>query len=204
MFEGKTDEELIQLLRDSDLSEKDILMDFLLEKYKHRVRKKARALYLIGGDGEDLIQEGMIGLFKALRDYDFNQESSFCTFAELCISRQMYTAIDASRRKKHSPLNSYVSIYDSQDEEKNSWEANETGSWSSDPQKLYIEHEDMEGLIHEIKCMLSPLELRVLEMHLQGLTYKAIARELAKPDKTIDNALQRIKTKVNRLYEKEE
>lgn len=202
MFEGKTDEELIQLLRDGDFREKDILMDFLLEKYKGRVRQKAKTLYLIGGDGEDLIQEGMIGLFKALRDYDFNQETPFRGFADVCISRQMYTAIDASRRKKHSPLNSYISIYGSSNEENQTIEVYDQGSWMEDPQRLYIEHEDMEGLIREIKVILSPLELQVLELHLQGMDYKSIAIHLNKPDKTIDNALQRIKTKVNRLYNK--
>ena len=202
MFEGKTDEELIHLLRSTDFKEKDLLMDYLLEKYKGRVRQKAKTLYLIGGDGEDLIQEGMIGLFKALRDYDFSQETAFRGFADICISRQMYTAIDASRRKKHSPLNSYISIFEPVNEEDQTIEACDPGSWLEDPQRLYIEHEDMEGLIREIKGILSPLELQVLELHLQGMDYKAIASHLDKSDKTIDNALQRIKTKVNRLYHK--
>ena len=103
---NRTDEELIQLLRDGDGG----VMDFIMEKYKGLVRSKAKSMYLLGADSEDLIQEGMIGLFKAVRDYDAGRDASFFTFADLCVSRQMYTAVQASSRKKHAPLNKYVSL----------------------------------------------------------------------------------------------
>ena len=117
-YKTRTDEELIQSLRSGDAA----IMDFLLEKYKPMVKKKARAMFLLGGDSDDLIQEGMIGLFKAVQDYDPKQEASFETFAKICVTRQMYSAIRASQRKKHLPLNSYVSLYDNQEisEEKES------------------------------------------------------------------------------------
>ena len=107
-YQGMTDEQLIEKLRDGDQA----IMDYLMEKYKNLVRKEANAMYLLGGDTDDLIQEGMIGLFKAVRDYKIGSEASFYTFAKLCVSRQMYSAIEASKRKKHSPLNSYVSLYE--------------------------------------------------------------------------------------------
>ena len=107
-YEKMTDEQLIQKLRDGD----NRIVDYIMEKYKNLVRKEANAMYLLGGENEDLIQEGMIGLFKAVQDYDENQNVSFYSFAKLCITRQMYSAIAASKRKKHMPLNSYVSLYD--------------------------------------------------------------------------------------------
>ena len=117
-YEKKTDEELIMDFRGGDTA----IMDYLLEKYKPMVKKKAKAMYLLGGDSDDLIQEGMIGLFKAVRDYDSAQEASFGTFAHICVTRQLYSAIRASRRKKHLPLNSYISLYDNEEisEEKES------------------------------------------------------------------------------------
>lgn len=107
-YEKMTDEQLIAALRKGESE----IMDFIMEKYKYLVRKKAKAMFLLGGENDDLIQEGMIGLFKAVRDYDLALETSFASFAELCISRQMYSAIEASKRKKHIPLNSYVSLYE--------------------------------------------------------------------------------------------
>ena len=111
-YEKMTDEQLIRKLRDGD----NIIVDYIMEKYKNLVRKEANAMYLLGGENEDLIQEGMIGLFKAVQNYEPDQNSSFFSFAKLCISRQLYSAIEASRRKKHSPLNSYVSLYDMTEE----------------------------------------------------------------------------------------
>ena len=111
-YEKMTDEQLIQKLRDGD----NRIVDYIMEKYKNLVRKEANAMYLLGGENEDLIQEGMIGLFKAVQNYEPDQNSSFFSFAKLCISRQLYSAIEASRRKKHSPLNSYVSLYDMTEE----------------------------------------------------------------------------------------
>ena len=112
-YKGYTDEELIVMLRDGDTA----VTDFIMEKYKNLVRSKAKSMFIIGGDEDDLIQEGMIGLFKAIRDYDSGRDASFFTFAELCISRQMYNAVQASGRKKHGPLNSYVSLYSGSEED---------------------------------------------------------------------------------------
>lgn len=204
MFDGKTDDELILLLRDPAFDEKDFLTDYILEKYKMRVRQKAKALFLIGGDEDDLIQEGMIGLFKALQNYQADREATFQSFAELCISRQMYTAIEVSRRKKHGPLNSYISMDMPIDEESTmTFEQLSRGSLGRDPEDLYISHETMENQIKEIKGQLSPFEWQVFELHLKGITYREIAKKLDKSEKTVDNALQRIKIKVNRLYNQE-
>ena len=112
VYEKMTDEQLLAALRKGESE----ITDFIMEKYKYLVRKKAKAMFLLGGENDDLIQEGMIGLFKAVRDYDPELETSFASFAELCISRQMYSAIEASKRKKHIPLNSYVSLYEEGDE----------------------------------------------------------------------------------------
>ena len=136
-----TDEQLIELLREG----KTEITDYLMEKYKDMVRKQARAMYLWGGENDDLIQEGMIGLFKAVRDYDCGRDASFYTFADLCISRQMYTAVQASKRLKHSPLNSYVSLYErssegTDNEEKNLIEALAARTQMS-PEELFLDKE---------------------------------------------------------------
>ena len=145
-YEKKTDEELIMDFRGGDTA----IMDYLLEKYKPMVKKKAKAMYLLGGDSDDLIQEGMIGLFKAVRDYDCGRDASFYTFADLCISRQMYTAVQASKRLKHSPLNSYVSLYErssegTDNEEKNLIEALAARTQMS-PEELFLDKERVEDL----------------------------------------------------------
>ena len=173
------DEQLIRRLRNGE----DEIMDYLMIKYKSMVRRKARAMYLIGGDNDDLIQEGMIGLIKAVRDFDSEAGQSFSGFAELCVSRQMYSAIASSKRKKHIPLNSYVSLYD---EENN-------------PETLYFGKESSEAFIEELKENLSDLENRVLYLHMLGTNYRDIANLLDKSPKTIDNALQRIRTKAGKL-----
>ena len=107
MYENVSDEELIVRLRQGETQ----ITDYIMDKYKHLVRKKAKSMFILGGDNDDLIQEGMIGLFKAIRDYDIGRDASFFTFADLCISRQMYNAVQAARREKHAPLNSYISLY---------------------------------------------------------------------------------------------
>ena len=137
-YEMLTDENLIEELRGGDSA----ITDFIMNKYKPMVRKKARAMFLLGGENEDLIQEGMIGLFKAVRDYDCGRDASFYTFADLCISRQMYTAVQASKRLKHSPLNSYVSLYErssegTDNEEKNLIEALAARTQMS-PEELFL------------------------------------------------------------------
>ena len=147
-YEKMTDEQLIQKLRDGD----NRIVDYIMEKYKNLVRKEANAMYLLGGENEDLIQEGMIGLFKAVQNYEPDQNSSFFSFAKLCISRQLYSAIEASRRKKHSPLNSYVSLYDMTEEKEpliNTMEAHK----NSNPEELLVSQEYAELLESKLEAI---------------------------------------------------
>lgn len=197
-YERMADEELIRRLRDG---EQDIT-DFIMEKYKNLVRKEANAMYLLGGENDDLIQEGMIGLFKAVRDYDLEQEASFFSFAKLCVSRQMYSAIEASKRKKHSPLNSYVSFYEKEDEKQALIETMAAGR-GSNPEELVMSREYAQLLESKLEEKLSDLENRVLYLHLLGTDYRTIARLLDKSPKTIDNAIQRIKNKTQKILEHE-
>ena len=196
-----TDEQLIELLREG----KTEITDYLMEKYKDMVRKQARAMYLWGGENHDLIQEGMIGLFKAVQDYDPKEGASFSSFAGLCVSRQMYTAIKASQRKKHLPLNSYVSIYASASDnpEENGLSIVDTieAGKESNPELMILGEEYTNAFEEELKEKLSKLERKVLYLHLQGMEYLKIAEFMDKSPKTIDNALQRIKAKARQLLE---
>lgn len=197
-YEKKTDEELIMDFRGGDTA----IMDYLLEKYKPMVKKKAKAMYLLGGDSDDLIQEGMIGLFKAVRDYDSAQETSFGTFAQICVTRQLYSAIRASRRKKHLPLNSYISLYDNEEisEEKESELIQiQNVAATNNPEDLVIHKESEDSFMNELEGNLSELERKVLYLHLLGTDYRTIAKLLGKSPKAVDNALQRIKTKAEEL-----
>lgn len=198
-YDRKTDE---QLLCDYKNGNQEI-MDYLMVKYKSMVRKKARAMYLLGGENEDLIQEGMIGLIKAVRDFDVTQKTSFSSFAELCVSRQMYSAIEASNRKKHLPLNSYISLYEDseQEGEGRSLPLIDTieSSKENDPEVLYFGKEYTEAFAEQLKELLSPLENHVLYLHLMGTDYRTIAELLGKSPKSVDNALQRIKTKAQKI-----
>ena len=198
-YDAMTDEQLISRLR---AGEKDI-MDYLMVKYKSMVRRKAREMFLIGGENDDLIQEGMIGLMKAVRNYDPEQGNSFQSFSELCVSRQMYSAIEASRRKKHFPLNSYVSLYEVEQNDEDSKEVPLIDTIRSEvdnnPEVLYFGKEYTEEFIENLKDSLSALENHVLYLHLMGTDYRAIAEILNKSPKAIDNALQRIKTKAGKL-----
>ena len=197
-YEKKTDEELIMDFRGGDTA----IMDYLLEKYKPMVKKKAKAMYLLGGDSDDLIQEGMIGLFKAVRDYDSAQEASFGTFAQICVTRQLYSAIRASRRKKHLPLNSYISLYDNEEisEEKESELIQiQNRASTNNPEDLVIHKESEDSFMNELEGNLSELERKVLYLHLLGTDYRTIAKLLGKSPKAVDNALQRIKTKAEEL-----
>ena len=192
-YDGKTDEELIRQMR---AGEKEIV-DYLMVKYKNLVRKKANAFFLIGADNDDLIQEGMIGLFKAIRDYQEEKEVSFYHFAELCISRQMYTAMEASQRKKHAPLNSYVSLYEETNEEGKMPLSEVLQSLTDgNPEDLVIDRENVLAFQEKINERLSKMERQVLVLTLQGLDYQQIAEIMEKPAKSIDNALQRIKGKL--------
>ena len=198
-YERMTDEELISRLRGGDQG----VMDFIMVKYKSMVRKKARAMYLLGVENEDLIQEGMIGLIKAVRDFKEEQGASFQSFAELCVSRQMYSAIEASKRKKHFPLNSYISLYEESEVQKNGRKMPLIDTiepeQETNPEALYFGKEYTEAFVEQLKEKLSPMENRVLSLHLQGTDYRQIAELLGKSPKSIDNALQRIKGKAEKM-----
>ena len=194
-----TDEELICRLREGH----EDIRDYLMDKYKHLVRKRARAMYLIGGDSDDLIQEGMIGLYKAIRDYNGEKGASFHTFAELCIVRQLSTAVEASQRQKHQPLNSYVSIYDNVNDEKNGNPLNAVGmsGLSQKPEDRMIARERYADMENRSLQRLSKFEKEVLRQYLSGLNYSEIAYNMGKTAKAVDNALQRIKKKVRQLLQ---
>lgn len=194
-----SDEELISRLREGH----EDIRDYLMEKHKNLVRKKARALYLIGGDNDDLIQEGMIGLYKAIRDFDPERGASFHTFADLCISRQLYTAVQASQRQKHQPLNSYVSLSDSDNEEQTSSRASYAANnvRNRNPEELFIARENLEDMEDLIEKKLSRFEREVLRYYLSGMNYSQIADTLGKSSKATDNALQRIKKKIKQITE---
>ena len=198
-YDRMTDEQLIDELRSGDQG----VMDHIMDKYKTMVRKKARAMFLFGGENEDLIQEGMIGLIKAVRDYDPEQGNSFSSFEELCVSRQMYSAIEASKRKKHLPLNHYISLYE---ESENHHDGNKMQlidtiepERENDPEALYFGKEYTEAFVEQLKEMLSPFENHVLYLHLMGTDYKKIAEILEKSPKSVDNAIQRIRGKAEKM-----
>lgn len=200
-YDTMADEQLICKLREGEAD----ITDYIMDKYKDLVRKKAKAMYLLGGENDDLIQEGMIGLFKAVRDYNLNQETSFHSFAELCISRQMYTAIKLSQRKKHIPLNSYVSLYeqkeDGGEDRKQPLIEFLRAERDNNPEEIFLDKEYFSMMEQELKNRLSDLESRVLHLHLMGEDYRSIAKLLDKSPKSIDNALQRIKQKMSMILE---
>ena len=196
-YEELTDEELIALFRDGDQE----AMEKLLNKYKEMVLGKARSMYILGGDSDDLIQEGMLGLFKAVRDYDCGRDASFRTFAQLCVTRQLYTAVKASSRKKHLPLNTAISlsrpVREDGEEEEEFLDCLEADA-SSNPEVYLIGQEEMERLEEKIERELSPFEKQVMELHLTGMGYVEIAHILNRDEKSTDNALQRIRTKLKK------
>ena len=193
-FENMPDEDVVQLAQEAD----GAALEHLLNKYKNFVRTKARSYFLIGADHEDIVQEGMIGLYKAIRDYRRDKLKSFRAFAELCITRQIITAIKTATRQKHIPLNNYVSlnrpIYD--EESDRTLLDVITEDAPSNPEEVLIDREDfsvMEGRIGE---MLSDLEKQVLVRYIEGKSYAEISEEMGRHVKSIDNALQRIKRKL--------
>ena len=178
-------------------------LDFLIHKYRNFVRAKARTYFLIGADKEDIVQEGMIGLFKAIRDYKEDKLTSFKAFAELCITRQIITAIKTATRQKHIPLNSYVSldkpIYD--EESDRTLMDVITGVKVMDPEELIINQEEFDYIELKMGELLSDLERKVLSLYLDGQSYQEISEELNRHVKSIDNALQRVKRKLERYLE---
>ena len=183
-----SDGELIVKLRNGDKA----ITDYIMDKYKNLVKSKAKAMFLIGGDNDDLIQEGMIGLFMAINYYDPRKDSSFNTFADICITRRLYSAIQASQRKKNSPLNSYISI--SEDEQQVF--DNMHGSFDINPEEMLINRENVRIINEKMKESLSKFENKVMTLYLDGHNYIEIASLLEKSPKSIDNALQRIKKKL--------
>ena len=200
-YDSLSDEEILERIKQGDQP----AIDYLMEKYKYLVRSKAKALFLIGGDKDDLIQEGMIGLYKAIRDYQTGKDSSFFNFADLCVSRQIYSAIKASNRKKNIPLNTYISLYAPAYGDNGDMEEKETlvdiiyQKNVSNPEELVIDKENTSMIEYELVRRLSDLEKQVLGLYMQDLKYIQIAEVLGKEPKTIDNALTRIKTKLNQV-----
>ncbi|MEQ6376600.1 RNA polymerase sporulation sigma factor SigH [Bacillaceae bacterium S4-13-56] len=198
-FEKLSDEDVVELVQAGDTH----ALEYLIHKYKNFVRAKARTYFLIGADREDIVQEGMIGLYKAIRDFQMDKLSSFKAFAELCVTRQIITAIKTATRQKHIPLNSYVSldkpIYDE--------ESDRTlldviaGAKSLDPEEMIINQERFGDMEFKMAEILSDLERKVLNLYLDGQSYQEISLELDRHVKSIDNALQRVKRKLERYLE---
>lgn len=195
-YRNVTDEQLIEMLRGGQPQ----VTDYLLGKYKNLVRKRANALYLIGAEPEDLIQEGMIGLFKAIQDYRSDKDTSFYHFAEICIVRQMYTAVEASQRKKHTPLNTYISLDESQEGDTFCFDS-ENQLHVQDPEAVFISQETVQLLLRRANERLSKMEKQVLTYYLDGMNYRQIAEHMGKSAKSIDNALQRIRGKLTGILE---
>ena len=201
-FQNLTDEEVVMLCRQND----NLAEEYLLDKYKNFVRSKARSYFLIGADHEDIVQEGMIGLYKAIRDYRPEKLSSFRAFAELCITRQIITAIKTATRQKHIPLNSYISLnkplYD-EESDRTLMDVIMEGRVSN-PEEIIINREDLININDRIKDVLSGLEQDVLNAYLDGKSYQEIAESLGRHVKSIDNALQRVKRKLEKYLEDNE
>ena len=198
-FESMTDEQIVVLAQETDSP----ALEYLLNKYKNFVRTKARSYFLIGADHEDIVQEGMIGLYKAIRDYKAEKLSSFRAFAELCVTRQIITAIKTATRQKHIPLNSYISlnkpIYEEDSDRTLLDVITEEGM--SNPEEMIIDREDLSVIEGKIGQMLSDLEKEVLVRYMEGKSYVEIADEMHRHVKSIDNALQRIKRKLLKYLE---
>jgi len=198
-FGDKTDEEIVDLAQTGDR----VALEYLLSKYKNFVRSKAHSYFLIGADHEDIVQEGMIGLFKSIRDYQLERLSSFRAFAELCITRQIITAIKTATRQKHLPLNSYVSlnkpIYD-EESDRTLMDVIVEGH-AQNPEELIIGREDILSIRDQVDTVLSSLEQDVLSAYLDGKSYQEIADKLGRHVKSIDNALQRVKRKLEKYLQ---
>ncbi len=199
LFAALSDEEIVTMAQEAD----GTALEYLLNKYKNFVRSKARSYFLIGADHEDIVQEGMIGLYKAIRDFKHDKLSSFRAFAELCITRQIITAIKTATRQKHIPLNSYVSLnkplYD-EESDRTLLDVIIEGR-ATNPEELLISQEDLMSIRDKIDEVLSSLEQEVLAAYLDGESYQEIAENLGRHVKSIDNALQRVKRKLEKFLE---
>ena len=194
-YEILSDERLLKLSGSGDIA----ATEFLLARYKNTVRSKARMYFLVGADHDDIVQEGMIGLFKAIRDFDSSKQASFKSFAELCVRRQIITAIKAATRKKHIPLNSYISLSKPLFDDENGDFADFLSELeATGPEDMFIWKENAADIVKKIEETLSKLEKEVLNMYLDGKSYQEIAKLMNRPPKSIDNALQRIKKKLEK------
>ncbi|AST05832.1 RNA polymerase sporulation sigma factor SigH [Anoxybacillus flavithermus] len=198
-YEQLEDEMIVELVHQGDSE----ALDYLIHKYKNFVRAKARSYFLVGADREDIVQEGMIGLYKAIRDFKEDKQSSFKAFAELCITRQMITAIKMATRQKHIPLNCYVSldkpIYE--DDSARTLMDVLSGTKITNPEELIINREEFNHIEEKMTELLSDLERKVLLLYLEGRSYQEISEELNRHVKSIDNALQRVKRKLEKYVE---
>lgn len=195
------DEELLPFIREGDVE----ATEYIMNKYEKVVHKKASGYFLMGSDRDDVVQEGRIGLYKAISDYDKTKKSSFKSFAELCITRQIITSVKGATRLKHSPLNSYVSLYKPIHEEEETRPLLETlhNHETIDPLEKLIDEEHYRHIQSIIMKALTRLEWEVLDLYLQGFTYDEISKKLNREEKSIDNALQRVRKKIERLVEEE-
>lgn len=207
--EGEKEEmnqEEMKLLEQAQRGNSDAIT-VLLENYKSMVRALARPLFLMDGEQDDLVQEGMIGLFKAIQTYDRRKGTAFESFANTCIRGQLYTAVRKSNRKKNQPLNSYISLYSIENSQEN---ADKDGGfvidktipdWQNNPERIVVGREQKRDIQERLCNYLSKMEMQVLDLFLQGLTYQEIAGKLDKTPKSIDNALQRIKSKIKKIQD---
>lgn len=196
-FNNYTDEELFSLIQNND----DDAMEYMLKKYGYIVKREIRTVFLIGGDTDDLAQEGMIGLFKAVRDFEIGHGAAFATFATLCVRRQIQTAINTSNRKKHLPLNTAISLYAEDDMTLSKVLSDKDGSMRgeeiSNPEDVIIEREERVKMAEMIRACLSAYERKIFALYLEGLSRAEMAEMLSKPEKSVDNALTRIRNKLS-------
>lgn len=198
-FDTMEDEDIVELANANNSH----ALEFIIYKYKNFVRSKVRTYFIVGADKDDIIQEGMIGLYKAIKDYDRKKLASFRSFAEICITRQIITAIKTATRQKHTPLNFYISLNKPvYEESERTLEDVIPEEKNIDPMELFIGREDLDLIETKIEEVLSPLELEVLTSYLEGRTYQEISRNIKRDIKCIDNALQRVKRKLERYLNK--
>ncbi|MBE5933789.1 MAG: sigma-70 family RNA polymerase sigma factor [Lachnospiraceae bacterium] len=193
-YSTMNDNQILELIKLHDTD----AMEFLLKKHSPIVKKEIRTMYIIGAETEDLYQEGMIGLFKAIRDYEPSKGAVFSTFATLCVKNQVKSAVTAANRKKHSPLNQYISIYAGSDEDGDNEELFMDDGEKTNPEKRILAKENENELLNSIKERLSKLEVNVLNLYLDGLSYAEIGEQIDKSEKSINNALQRIRAKLSK------
>lgn len=198
-YRALSDEEIVRLAQNGDKS----ASEFITAKYLPYVRNKSRAYFLVGGEVEDIMQEGLIGLYEAIKDFSDGRQASFKTFMDICVTRQIMTALKAASRQKHIPLNTYVSLNKPVyvEDTNKSYQDMLVTSKTDDPESLYIDGEKTEEISKEIRNSLSDFEYRVLRLYLQGVSYLKIANVLNKEEKAIDNAIQRIRKKLSRNLE---